>query len=77
MSSNIPQDTSDIVVPPFPSSEEEEKVVEIHATESSIKKRGKGVIQSEVFALQKSINGPPNPQSFRNFVKSWRRLIKC
>ena len=31
--SNIPQETDDIEVPPFPYSEEEEKVVETHASD--------------------------------------------
>lgn len=77
MSSNLPQDTSDIVVPPFPFSEEEEKVVESKATDISVSKskKGKGVNQSEVFTLQKSINGTPNPQSFRNFWKQWKCII--
>ena len=45
--SNIPQETDDIEVPPFPFSEEEEKAAEIH-TLDPVKKKGKGVNQSEV-----------------------------
>ena len=62
--SNIPIDTEDIEVPPLPSSEEEQK--KNSDPVDPVKKRGKGVNQTEVFALQKSINGPPNPMSFRN-----------
>ena len=41
--SNLPQDTDDIVVPPFPFSEEEEMVVDSNATDVSIpKKKGQG-----------------------------------
>ena len=81
MSSNLPQDTSDIVVPPFPSSEEEEKVVESKATDISVSKskKGKGVNQTEVFTLQKSINGTPDPHIrihfVTNFSKQWKYII--
>lgn len=49
--SNLPQETDEIVVPPFPHSEEEEKVAEnTHPTDRPKSKKGKGVVQSEVFA---------------------------
>ena len=75
--SNIPQDTDDIVVPPFPFSEEEEIVADPNATDASIpKKKGKGVNQSEVFALQKIINGSPDPQAWRRFTHGWRYILR-
>ena len=59
-----------IVVPHFPSSEEEEKVVESNATDVTVfKRKGKAVNQTEVFALQKTINGTPDPHAFRNFLE--------
>ena len=75
--SNIPQDTDDIVVPPFPFSEDEEIVVESNATDASIpKKKGKGVSQSEVFVLHKIINGSPDPQAWRRFTHGWRYILR-
>ena len=73
--SYIPEDNNDTVVPPFLYSEEEEKVVELNLpTEKSHK--GKGIIQSELFSLQKSINGNPKPETVWKFTQQWRYLIK-
>ena len=73
--SNIPEDTNDIVVPPFPYSEEDEKVAELNtSTEKSHK--GKGINQSELFTLEKSINGNPKPETVRKFAQQWRYFIK-
>ena len=48
---NLPQESDEITIPPFPYSEEEEKVVEnTHPTGRPKSKKGKGVVQSEVFA---------------------------
>ena len=56
------------MVPHFPSSEEEEKVVESNATDVTVSKRkGKDVNQTEVFALQKTINGTPDRMLFVTF----------
>ena len=61
--SNIPQETDDIEVPPFPYSEEEEKVVETHASDPVKKNLKIAEIVLGLYVTSKWFNSPCESQA--------------